>query len=984
MSRSSKLLLVLFAIILAVVALMRFFEVYTDFLWFGELDQMDVIKTVWTTRIKLGVAVAVCFFIWLFANMRWARRLLPKDATIIGQRLLPDAERATIEKHIDKILLLFALVGALLAGVTAGGRWVEWLRYANAVPFGTSDPLLGMDVGFYVFKLPFLQYVWRTSFYAVVVAFVVVTLIHLYNESIRIHGKNVQATMPAQIHCVTLLALAFLLKGVGYYLARYTLMYDGSDAVPGGPGYAAAHWRLPIFSWQIGATVIAAGICIATIWIRNLRLPAFALAGVILFALLFGTSLPAVVEHLQVRPNAVTLEMEYIQHNLDATRAAYGLDNVLASQHKVPRGLSQADVDENDLTIQNLRIWDDRPLQYLYRQQQALRQYYEFASVDLDRYQVDGKIRQVSIAARQLDYDRVGDAWPNKHLQYTHGYGLCMSPVNQVTSEGYPDYWIGDFPPKLSGEAADQEHLEVDVPGLYYMENVLWDAYGYGQRPEPPASGGDGPGGPGEDGAAEQPAPEHERRQARRDVSPFQSPSLQDDYVIVKSGTSEIDYPSGPEAGDTVKTTYSGAGGVPIKGLFKKIAFWVRFGIFQEYPLLFYKLGNEARIIYNRWVPDRIMELAPGLLFADTQPYPVVHEGRVVWIIDSYTVAYRYPYSTALGPQGRAPNYIRNSVKATVDAYDGTTKLYVWDPSDPLIQCYRKMFPTLFLDKEQMPADLEKHVRYPAFLFEVQTGMYARYHVEDPLTFFEGEDFWAIPKETFIGDERTVEPYYVLMSLPDSVGPEFMLIRPYTPIHREKLNMVSWMCARCDGDNYGELRLYTFDKQALQKGPMQIEAQIDQHDELADYFRLKSQTNRIIRGHLLVIPFGESLMYVEPIYLESKQNAIPKLDMVVVATSTGLAYGKTLPAALRALFTGRSTLVIEPEDGDGDPTEPVVEGPTTPSLSGSVAELAAEMEALWAEAELARQSGDMATWVAKLDELGPMIDKLQELSAAEE
>jgi uncharacterized membrane protein (UPF0182 family) len=977
-SRSSKLFALLLVALAVFAFVFRFLQVYTDFLWFHELGQTAVLKTIWMVRIKLGLVVGALFFVWLYGNVRLARRLLPREE-IIGQRLLPDAERLTIEKHVDKILLAFAVLAAALAGVTASGHWNEWIRFANAVPFGKSDPLYGKDVSFYVFRLPFLQYVWKTTFYGAVIGLVVATLVHLYNESIRVHGSAVKATRQAQAHCLGLLALCFALKAGGYQIGVYSLLFTPGGAVPGGPGFSAVHYRLPVFTLQIIACFACALLTIATIWIRNLRLPLFLLAGLALLAVLGGLSFPYVMERTQVRPNALSRELKYIGYNIQATNDAYGLSGVVDEPHNIRPDLRPEDVANASATIKNIRIWDDRPLEDTYRQQQALRQYYEFAGVDVDRYPVGGEVRQVSISARQIDYDRVGSLWPNRHLQYTHGYGLCMSPVNMVDADGMPHYWILNFPPQAAREAVGQADLRVTQPSLYFMAHKMIDPYGYGQAPPtpPPAEGPEGAGAT----PAESTQPPPDRRQTRRNVSPLEARTAREDYVIVRSGVQEIDYPTGEKGEDTAKTIYDGRAGVPLssggrlsRGL-RRVAFFARF---WDWEIIFYNLDPESRIIYNRWVPDRIQALAPFLI-TDPDPYPVIHDGRVVWLIDCYTIASRYPYSTGIGGgAGQSANYFRNSVKATVDAYDGTTTLYAWDETDPVLKAYEKAFPSLFASKTQMPENLRRHVRYPKGLFELQSLIFAVYHQKIPTTFFQNEDAWAVPLETLAGDERPVESYYVQMSLPGAGRPEFLLMRPFTPIKREKQNMIAWMAARCDEANYGELRLYRFPKQQLSYGPMQIEARISQNEWLADYFRLKSESNYIIRGHLLVIPIGKSLMYVEPIYLESKLNPVPKLSLVAAASAESIGYGETLAEAVNMLLGGAA----QPPSGEVTPTPQ----PTAPGGAGAdtIAEIAQRLNRIYTEAEALRMKGDFAGYAEKVKELGPAIQELQQAAAVTE
>ncbi|MBM3498554.1 MAG: UPF0182 family protein [Armatimonadetes bacterium] len=981
MSRSSKLFAVLVLVLAVVLIIFRALQIYTDFLWFGELGQTAVLKTIWSVRVKLGLIVGVLFFAWLYANIRLARKLLPREE-IIGQRLLPDAERASIEKHIDKVLLAFAAVVAILAGITASGHWLEWVRFFNAVPFGKTDPLYAKEISFYVFRLPFIEYVWKSAFYAAVIGFIVATLVHLYNESIRVHGSTVKATTQAQAHCLTLLALCFVLKAGGYQLGVYSLLFTPGGAVPGGPGYSAEHYRLPVYTIQIIASLLCAGLTVATIWIRNLRLPLFLAVGLGLLAVLGGISFPYLMERTQVRPNALQREPKYIEYNIDATLDAYGLADVIDERHDIRPDLTAQDLAAASSTVKNIRIWDDRPLEDTYRQQQALRQYYEFSGVDVDRYRIDGEMRQVSIAARQIDYDRVGDLWPNRHLQYTHGHGICMSPVNMVDAGGMPHYWLRNVPPRAEREAKGNPDLRIDRPGLYFMADKIIDPYGYGQAPPPPSDAGP-EGGPGPAPApAAEPQPQPERRQTRRDVSPLQEREIRDDYVIVRSGVEEIDYPTGKEGQDTAKTVYDGPAGVPLSPggagsrALRRAAFFARF---WDWPIVFYDLDPESRIIFNRWVPDRIKALAPFLI-TDPNPYPVIHDGRIFWIVDCYTITTRYPYSTGvgLGRTDRAPNYFRNAVKATVDAYDGTTVLYAWDDEDPLLRMYRKTFPTLFAEKSEMPDNLRQHVRYPRGLFELQSLIFATYHQKNPITFFQNEDAWSIPWETLADDERPVESYYVQMSLPGADEAEFLLMRPFTPINREKLNMIAWMAARCDGEQYGELRVYRFPKVELSYGPMQIEARISQDEWLADFFRLKSESNHIIRGHLLVIPIGDKLLYVEPIYLESKLNPVPKLSLVVAASTRSIGYGQTLAEAVAMLLSGEAA---GPVEGGGETSRP--SGPPSAGAA-SVDELARRLGDLYAEAERLRMQGDFAGYAEKVKALGPLIEELQKAAEGTE
>ena len=539
-----------------------------------------------------------------------------------------------------------------------------------------------------------------------------------------------------------------------------------------------------------------------------------------------------------VKPNEITKERPYIEHNIEFTRMAYGLDKITEKNFPSAGELTLEDLNKNARTIENIRLWDHRPVLETYKQLQEMRLYYEFGQVDVDRYVLNGQETQVMIAPREIEIGRLpqqAQTWVNQRLKYTHGYGLCMSPVNEVTNGGLPVFSIKDIPPKSSVD------LTIERPEIYYGEKTGL-------------------------------------------------------YVIVNTLEQEFDYPKGDE---NVYTTYEGTGGVRIGSFFRRLAFAWRFS--DAKILLTGYITPESRIMFHRSINQRYRTVAPFLRY-DQDPYLVVADGKLYWIQDAYTTTSMIPYSepTRTSPTERI-NYIRNSVKAVVDAYTGEMRFYIIDESDPLIATYRKIFPKLFRSFEEMPAALKAHIRYPVDLFMLQAKMYNTYHMRDPQVFYNQEDVWSIPNEIYGEAEQRMLPYYIIMRLPDEDREEFLLMLPMTPT--KKNNMVAWMSAKCDLDEYGKLLIYKLPKDKLIYGPMQIEAKISQKPDISREFTLWGQRgSSVIRGNLLAIPIEQSFLYVEPIYLQSTESQIPQLKRVIVAYEDRLAMAETLEEALREVF----------------------------------------------------------------------------------
>ncbi len=982
MDTSNRWLLYVLVAIVALVLIGKGLTLYTDLLWFDSFDLAAVWGTMFWTKLGLGLVVGVAFFAFLYANLRYARRPLPSDVTFIGRRLLPEEEREQIEQYADRALLVFSLVGALMAGMLASAHWLEWLQFLNWVPFGKTDPIFEIDAGFYVFRLRFIEWVWRSIYHALIVTFVVSVLVHLYQEAIRLVGSNIQAIPRARTHALGLLGAALLVKIYGYRLAMFNLLFStSSSAFQGGAGWTDINARLPVLWILMVAALVCAVIAFVAIKTRNYKLPAGAVGGLLLLSFLGGTVYPLAMQKLVVVPNELDKERKYIERNIEATNYAYGTHMVKERVFDVEEDLDANMIERNWATIENIRLWDHRPLQRTYNQEQAIRAYYNFPDVDVDRYVVDGRLRQVMLAPRQLNADKIPGAqqWVNMHLKYTHGYGLAMSPVNEISAEGLPNYWIGDIPPRV------REGLpEITQAGVYYSASIRPRLIEITSPPETPLTTQQeqapqepepGPGGG---------QPRDGPNQPRRGYGGVPGDITTQDFVIVNTQEPEVHYSTAGDDGVVETTHYDGTGGVQLTNFFRRFAFFARF--FPDVRILFTNQPtSESRIQIERTVPERMQAVAPFLMY-DPDPYLVVDDdGTLKWIVDAYTISGKYPYSHPLRRLGRVPaplgNYFRNSVKVVCDAFNGTPEYYVVDPEDPLVRCYQKIFPTLFKPIDQMSDNLRKHLRYPQLLFAIQAGAYADYHMKDPGVFYSKEDRWAIPPEIYSFGRRQMEAYYVVMQLPGADKPEFLLMMPFVLQGQEERVMVAWMAARCDEPNYGELLVYNFPRETIY-GPWQIESRISQNAEISELITLWSQAgSRVIRGNLLVIPLENSLLYVEPLYLEAEDTGLPELRRVIMAYGDNIVWGRDLETTLAKLFGAINVRETTAEEGGEQP--PTVSGVAggeeiSPEVIETLRQMLDRVMRLDREAEEARAQGDIATYVEKNAEQSKALQELEQ------
>jgi uncharacterized membrane protein (UPF0182 family) len=873
--------------------------VSTEALWFTSLGYSQVYWKILLAKTTLWLCGAVAAFFWFWLNFRAAVR---GKSFALGENM-GDFERLMPRgKSMGWIAGLVSVLLATAYGSATAGLWKEVLLFLNAQPFGAVDPIFDKDVGFYVFSLPIINALKSAAVSLPVVALVGVTLFTYATTG----GASFVRGLPIGVrrHLFSIAALALAAGALSFWYGRYGLMLSSSSVVFG-PGYADVNARMPAMALMTVVSLIAAGV-MAYAAVRRDTKPAWISTGAFVIAAVLALGVyPRLIQGIVVGPNELQKEGPYIENNIKGTRLAYGIDEVQEVPFEASGDLTAEDIRNNDATIRNARLWDWRPLRSTYSQIQEIRLYYDFVDADVDRYVLNGMYRQVLLSVRELNYQQIparAATWVNKHLKYTHGYGLCMSPVDEVTPEGLPYLLIKDIPPVSTVD------LNLDQPAVYYGE-------------------------------------------------------LPSEYVLVRTSTEEFDYPMGEQ---NKFTRYEGEGGVPIGNLWNRLLFAWRFK--DTKLLLTQYLEPESKIMFRRHLRARAPRIADFLSY-DRDPYPVVLDGRILWVWDAYTVTGMYPYSE---PYQVGLNYIRNAVKVVVDAYDGDVSFYVSDPGDPLIKAYSSIFPDLFRQLDQMPGGLREHLRYPVDLFEIQGRMFASYHMQDAQVFYNKEDQWSVPLESYAGEQRRMESYYVVMRIPGEEEAEFIIMLPFTPTNKD--NMVAWLSGRCDGEHYGKLMVFLFPKQKLVFGPRQIEARIDQDPSISELLTLWSQKgSRVIRGNLLVIPIEQSLLYLEPLYIMAEEGELPELKRVIISFGGRIAMAENLRDALGAVFAGYAGApgVVTGEDVPQAIAEELGVSPEALSSAlaifrraqdhlrnGRWAEYGAEMEALERELERLASEGD--------------------------
>jgi uncharacterized protein len=914
-------------IVVALVVLGRASGLIVDWAWFSTVGHVDVFWTVIAAEAGLFVAVFIASSLLLWVNAALALRFAaPRRGRVPrvfaeafnvqalsgtpGELLRPPAPQLPW----GLIILGIALIVGLLVAIGEIGQWDLLLRFIYQVPYGQSDPLFDKDIGYYLFSLPVYVAVKNWMLWLLFLGAIMAGAVYFVHGQINLERWPWRTSAAAIAHGSALLGLYFAVKAWSYLLDRYLLLY-GDNGVVLGAGYADIHVGLPGLWILVFLAAAAAVVAFLNMWRRKYGLAIIAAALVFGGSFIFTTLVPGLYERFYVKPSELQLEAPFIKRNIELTREAYNLRQISVKPFPAEQGLSFQSLQRNHGTIDNLRLWDWRPLMDTYAQLQEIRTYYKFLDVDVDRYHLDGSYQQVTLAARELMPSLLSanaQTWVNLHLLFTHGNGVVMSPVTQKSAEGLPIFYLKDIPPVASGGPAITE------PRIYFGQGT-------------------------------------------------------DDYVIVKSSTPEFDYPRGKE---NVYAAYDGKDGIAVgSARWRTLFAW---HLNDINILLSHYITPDSRVLLHRDIQDRIRTIAPFLQL-DHDPYIVVSRGRLYWMQDAYTTSDWFPYAQPQ-PDGDI-NYIRNSVKAVVDAYNGTVAFYVADASDPLIATYQRIFPALFKPLETMPPDLRAHIRYPEDFFYIQALEYRAYHMEAPEVFYNREDLWQFPREPTGPDNvesrnpQRMVPYYIMMRLPGDPLAEFFLMLPMVPSQRE--NMIAWLAARCDPPDYGKLIVYEFPKEKLVYGPFQIEALINQNPKISEQISLWNQMgSRVIRGNLLVVPIENSILYVSPLYLRAATGQLPELKRVIAAYGGRVVMEDTLPAALAALF--EETAPAGPPVSAGI-SLPAVSAGTSPS--SPVDERARAALLRYNQAIERLRAGDWAGFGAELEALKPLLEELSRPSA---
>ncbi len=897
---------------LAIIALLIYWLVrfgvglYTDLLWFQHLNFESVYWTSLWARWAVGMAVAIPFAILFWINTFLARWLSIRSVLFFSEETL------VAQKFIVWAIWGVGLFLAWLVGTAASSNWLLFLRYFNQYPFDLVDPIFNMDASFYLFSLPLYNFIQTWLLIALFLSVLGAVGVYAVAQQNNLAEGKIVILPHVQLHLSLLGAGIFLIFALGHWLDLFDLLYS-PRGVAFGASYTDFNVSMPALWVMIVVALTAAAILLVNIYLRR---PAVSLSAIFIWIVVgvVGTGLiPGFVQRYIVEPNELAREAPYIQNNIKFTNFAYGLDQITELNFPSVEPLTPQKLANDANVLENLRLWDSRPLKQTYQQIQAIRLYYHFPDIDIDRYTIDGQLRQVALAGRELDKSRLqSPTWVNQKLQFTHGYGVVMNPVNEITADGLPRLWIKDLPPNSSID------LTVERPEIYYGEAT-------------------------------------------------------NDYVFVHTNEREFNYPSGDE---NVYASYEGRGGVLMDNYLKRLAFALRLSDINM--VLSQDLTHRSRVLLYRNIGERVGRIAPFLRY-DSNPYLVIgQDGHLYWIQDAYTASNLFPYAEPIS----SLNYIRNSVKVVMDAYDGDLTFYVVDPADPLIQTYAAIFPQLFTPFAQMPAWLQSHLRYPEDLFRLQAKMYETYHMRDTNVFYNKEDLWQVPLENFSGNTQPVEPYYVILRLPNQPESEFLLIQPFTPNNKD--NLIAWLAARSDPPNYGQLVVYRFPKQELIFGPLQIEGRIDQDPEISAQITLWSQGGSdVIRGNLLVLPIDNSLLYVEPLYLRAENGQIPELKRVILSNGERIVMRETLGQAVLALFEGQAPALA----ARVQPAPAAIEQPAEPPGSARAAENIAELARLASDhyqaAQQALRRGDWAAYGRELEQMETALEALVNLTSAD-
>ncbi len=880
-------------------------DMYFDFLWFKELGKTPIFTTSLYAKGVIGSGVLCVVFLFFYLNLMFAENApgliqigIPTPTGQITAYTFP-------RDFLRRLLGMASGVLGLFFAARSAENWEIIWQWMNRVEFGTVDPIFSKDISFYFFVLPVMEELVRVGLLMCVLTGVASLVLYYFKGVLSFKpssGRGPQGRI--RTHVSLLAFVFFLFLAADAWLDRFQILFANHGPMYGAT-YSDLHARLPLLGFLAICSAVGAALLLFNAFARNNR-------AAVVCILVYGAALaatniyPALLQKFVVAPNELGKEAPQIQHNIDATLRAYKLDSVQDRDLSGDKALTPDDIKANAATIHSIRLWDHQPLLDAFSQIQEIRTYYDFVSVDNDRYLINGEHQQIMLSARELNGANLPERnWINEHLSYTHGYGLTLGPVNRVTSEGLPVLMVQDIPPRTTDPV-----FRIDRPEIYFGEQTKG-------------------------------------------------------YVAVKTGAKEFDYPAGEE---NVYTSYQGTGGVPVESFLRKLLFAVYFK--DPNVVLSPLVKAESRFLYFRDIKTRLNRVAPFLML-DQDPYLVIHDGRLFWIQDAYTSGWRYPYSTPVRGIG---NYMRNSVKMILDAYNGTVDLYVTDPEDPLIRVYQRIFPGVFRPDSDIPSGLRSHLRYPEDIFKVQTSIYSVYHMTHPQTFYNKEDLWEIPALGATGNESIMSPYYTIMRLPQEQQEEFILMLPFTPGRKD--NLSAWMVARSDGERYGQLVVYRFPKKKLVYGPKQIAARINQDAEISKLLSLWDQRgSQVIQGTLLVIPVEEALLYIRPLYLRAESGKIPELKRVIVAYENKIAMEETLEGSLARIFQFDVPQASVP----GISQAAVATGKNQPAQPFETKDLARQAREAYDRAINAQKQGDWAKYGEEIRRLGSILEEMKKI-----
>ena len=965
--------IVILVLVLLFAAFFSAVTFITDFMWFKEMGYVDVFLKELTTQLKVGVPTFLAVTGLMVIYMSHLKKSYFKKIA---------SSEDTDQKKLRQITwLLGAVFGIFVTVNTVSQLWFDILKFANSTDFNLTDPLFNLDISFYIFRLEFLTQL-NEILLGVIVGFIVLTIVYYivlmtvrtpdmfktefpdeeeetpfgqqYTDEERYSGNSSpfengpgaegagtaaddmfgkfqeaffgkkakkRAAKPKKQfddnNFKQLLSIAsgkigllgfifFLMIGVNFFLQQFNLLYGHTGAVYGA-GFTSVNVTLWMYRILAGLAVISA--ILFVVFLKQKDYKKLLTAPVIMILVgIIGTGATYLVQEFIVSPDEIDKESKYLEWNIAYTQSAYELDDVVTRDFAADNKLTSADINANTETINNIRVNDFDPAKQFYNQTQSIRQYYTFNDVDVDRYMINGKYTQAFLTTREIDENKIDSSWLNRHLKYTHGYGIALSRVDQVTASGQPDVLIGNIPPE--SEVAE---IQIERPEVYFGE-------------------------------------------------------LSNEYIIVNTQEEEFDYPKGST---NAYTMYEGKAGIKL-GLLNRILFAIREGDVQM--LVSTNINSESRIIVNRNVMERIGMIMPYLTYED-DPYMVTADGKLYWMVDAYTMSSYYPYSE---PYDGVNNYIRNSIKVVVDAYNGDVSFYVVDENDPIAATYAKIYPTMFKTADQMPESLKSHIRYPNYLLTIQAAVYSRYHMEDVNVFYQNEDQWEIAYEVYGTERVQQQPNYYIAKLPDGEKAEFFNSIAFTP--KSKMNMTALMVARNDGDAYGELVLFQFPKSKTVYGPEQVEAQIDQNTEISKEFSLWSSSGTSYRrGNMFVIPINTSLLYVEPVYLEATNSSIPEVKRIIMAYDDKIAYENSVAECLVELFGKKAEDGVGTEDGTGSGSGTGTgtgEGGGQTDAPLTQSELIQKAVEAFENAESAQRDGDWAEYGEYLAELEKYLNQL--------